>query len=1460
MSTEINSVEVLAKVLEQAQKRNYQIVPIVGAGLSADCGFPVITSVVRYFGKLHHYIHAGMGLPPELRRLQAFRNQYKWYLSNPWAFVEDFGWPDRFQLNEELVQLNGTPPPGTTSPVTVDVQVGNALDNISRVLNMQGWAAFYRLRKDIAEAIATQQNDQFSKDVKNRFKHNKAKSTAFDVIGDWRRLILHFTNYQSDYADGLFARFGANRQPGLGHIFLTYLIKLFAIPTIFTFNFDSLIEQALQAEGAAPRVFGMERGVGLPHPSLTRGQLSVIKMHGSTHALLLDEELDHPLSPDYLNRFEQLTSARPLLLVVGCSDGDRRLRDLVSHVIRRVGKGSEAEQNGPSVIWLHYEDNAPQFLTRDGNTVFTCNTNNPGATLQHIYSYLTSENPAGRRPYLAHIQQPVHLGKLADKKQDKTRQFELIANGDDDDDDWLATPSYALLHRGNYWARKGFHFIWVDLEALHTLAGVVASIIDQCRKYDPDLAPSLLPFNLDYDALQEDSELIAKTKKLAANRVARALRRTRYYIAFDSLEKFVSPATTHHGLTHLSITKGAGARLDHLIDFLVELTDPEARLGESMVGISVDKLKPRFADKDLEKTIGLGERVKRLKEFKNYQTKAQADFEYEKHFEKLEEYPLVSLRSLPAEAVKILKGSSEAENKLRFALVLFNLSCFRRTRPLVALRRLIAPIIGGINDLQQVDKLLNVFSKPSAATAGSPNHPFFLKQLEGGGYWYNHRFRDYVYSLDTEYGRGKNLKHCLDHLAVDDEKQLQNWRSIAFQLTLSAITHERIADIWYANTFVQSQDSYAFLEFTYHRISAIRSIAKLRALLSKAADKPALRDAFLDGLISSSKLITPVGVSEPAANIFEWSNTVVDEFTGATSVDINQISKALAGRHESDLITLHRAWSRAETLLRSQLPAEQLLHWCEELLNDDLVNRCNRLVREYKLEGDKYAPVLSPAIDQEIEDGPITNFRNYLRDLQVKIWTERSDYDICINTRTNELEELKNASDGGLSPQAEAHKAVSVIHKQLDIANSEFKRLQEETLRDQDLKARRLDILTRMNKIEASLQSLPMRSTDDVSDRNEAYLRLLHIKTDCELGHVSAFTHDGFTGDRERWVPEAFDLPAARATIEKAFTILNTQDVHIRQTPRSVMVDPTAESDLYPQYRSIFHMLRGRVEWLAGSGTELGFDRAAREFETARAGSNKRGHLLSALIELYSVEAFLAQTRALMYQPDNLEKVPQLHRLARAALSRARQFLLASRGHMQGRKLFFRLTAQYHSDRLMRRYVELATRRADTGSVPEISKRSLVILRRGYQALLTALDLYLPDSTHESSTLPHRFRWLYRIWWELTLTAYLIGCLAIQSLKTETEDGQTHEQVIETIKSLNKLGGLSKSELGSHIINDIECLGTLAEEVKKLSKAEFRKAQEDLSEAGKRPAGIAELEALLEQRSIISQAAELSMR
>lgn len=1499
------TVDDLARALQTARKTNRQIVPIVGAGLSADCGFPVITAVVRYFGKLYRYIKERAPLRcadvPRIERL--LDNIFAEYQKQPWRFVEDFGWPDRFQLNQDLyVLLKGE----SKSPDSlVGEAVRGALGELLPEVNPQGSWAYGELREDLNENLTVVRKVLSVIEVENnsrknalnalneaeaRLSENRSKSTAFDVVGDWRRLILSFTNYRSDYADALFARFGSSRQPGQGHRFLAFLVKFLAVPTVFTFNFDSLIEQALESEGARPRVFAMERGAGLPHSGLVRDHLSVIKMHGSTHALLLDEQLDRPLSNEYLQRFAEITKTDPLLLVVGCSESDRRLRDLVAYVVNksstRARSDGASDIDHPSVLWLHYEPKSPRFLNDlvelkadpRQKKILACPTNNPSATLQHLYSWLTSCHPAGHVPYLAHVQQPVHQRKTADEPDLPKNRFELISSlKRNKRTNPIPSASHMLLERANHWARNGYHFIWIDLEAVHTFAGVVGSIIDQCRKYDPDLPPSVLPVDIDRIGNEVEKEkLLEDTIHLAAKRVARALRRTRYYLALDGLETYVWAATTHHGLSHMAIERGAAVRLESLGAFLRALPKLEDEsLGESLVGISVDNPISRHT-KNLGVYVDLNKSVKDLRGSSFRVTPVRKDaveFDYKRYFKYLgANRPLVSLKTIPTDVLP-----DDPQRKERLALVLFTLSCFRRMRPLAAVRHLIKPLLGVCGD--QGDDLVETTLEPFLKKWSGE----VLQQLEGGGYWFTRSIRNKVYAQNTTYTDTDEIGMCLTgrmkkRLRVSPEDRAKLCRKSAFQLCMAATTHQRIARNWYTRTFVQSGDTFSFLEYTYHRMSSVRCLAKLRRLVTVARDEGnAIAKSVVMGLEDSdslNQLVRPQGERKhPGLEnddfIFEFPKDASRSQRDDAVKILGTIEGALKEHHRDELGSLYRAWRRSEVALRTQVPAEQLLHWCDELLTDDLVHRCNRVVTGYvRQRGSgtpprfrlEYHKIKKEAgrlggefIDDGLQNGVIKEFRRYLQDLQVKLWIERSDYETCIGARWRHL--LERADEANNSDKQMTDKMIkkhgisregpitlmegkkleqdenligscnaAQCHQLLDIVNCRLQLELESSFTDSDVIERRKAPWELLRKVQTRLEAIGKPDDQaEANSLNEAWLRLLHLQAENQMGRITVFSHDGFT-NKNNWKPNATELDLVRETITRGLKRIRTHDARTHRAPHSVVLDPATDGALYLQYRSVFYVLKGRTDWLGNR--DVAFQEAQRSFQLARGGLGNHSPLMSALIELYAVEALLGQARqALLQAPSNSDAEEAcnvargLYDSARGGLQRARESLLASRRNVIWRKFFFRLTTQYHSDRLLLDYarlqplvwnlrVQIKKRRVndvDRQACGELLRHFLLRLRRAYQSLLTAVDLYLPPQSIDRTDTypcPNRFRWLYRMWWELTVCGYATGRLALTlepTLNDAAAEADADKYVTCQLNWLNETGGINDSQLGRWI-------------------------------------------------------------
>jgi hypothetical protein len=239
------------------------------------------------------------------------------------------------------------------------------------------------------------------------------------------------------------------------------------------------------------------------------------------------------------------------------------------------------------------------------------------------------------------------------------------------------------------------------------------------------------------------------------------------------------------------------------------------------------------------------------------------------------------------------------------------------------------------------------------------------------------------------------------------------------------------------------------------------------------------------------------------------------------------------------------------------------------------------------------------------------------------------------------------------------------------------------------------------------------------------------------------------------------------------------------------------------------------VEWLTQPKNPDGtFEKAFQFFERARGGD--KSPLMSALIELYAVEALLGRARGKLFDETKpaLDLAAGMYDSAGGGLRRSREFLLASRRNAIWQKLYFRLATQYHSDRLLLDYARMeeivaeARRREsdapavahqglkeDQRTLQKMSGKFLVRLRTAYGTLLTALALYLPKSSAPAGEHKNRFRWLNRMWWELTLCGYATGRLVIHFSAERIRAELADSYVISQLEWLNKTGGLEDSEL-----------------------------------------------------------------
>ena len=324
-------------IIREAWYDGQSVVPLIGAGFSADSGFPILQSISRYLARFKIAMDKDLLLPSFAKDESEFRKNLlhsKSANDHPLSIIESIGWPDRFWLNQTVATL-----------LSKDWDKKQSRHNH---IEQQITARFSWLAEVSSTTRVSNAWKSFVKGL--NIKDETYAWERWAMQGDWRRLIQYFTDFSSDLADDLFAQYGFFRNPSAGHRYLAQLVQLLSIQKIFTFNFDDLIEKSLRQENMQFRVFGMEHGSSLPSLGVVAEMLAIIKMHGSHHSILVDERLDKPLSDEYKQKFNTLVGKRCVLLVMGCSGDDRRLSDLL-----------QSQEGDVTVCWLHFEPNAPVF-------------------------------------------------------------------------------------------------------------------------------------------------------------------------------------------------------------------------------------------------------------------------------------------------------------------------------------------------------------------------------------------------------------------------------------------------------------------------------------------------------------------------------------------------------------------------------------------------------------------------------------------------------------------------------------------------------------------------------------------------------------------------------------------------------------------------------------------------------------------------------------------------------------------------------------------------------------------------------------------------------------------------------------------------------------------------------------------------------------------------------------------
>ena len=207
------SINQASGIVRDAWYQGRMIVPVIGAGMSVNAGVPALGEIIRYLAMLEAFIDRNCFLPEGIRQkkqLGALKHVCDQYRRDPSTYIEDFGWPRRFDL-EYIVGNEFSPKP------------------IHDVVGIYREKLIFRMFEGEKAAVRSLLK------IVNASKDDGVIWESTSLLLDWRKLIHAFTGFKRELSDSLFSSIHSQREPGLAHTYLAELVKLFGARSIFYF-------------------------------------------------------------------------------------------------------------------------------------------------------------------------------------------------------------------------------------------------------------------------------------------------------------------------------------------------------------------------------------------------------------------------------------------------------------------------------------------------------------------------------------------------------------------------------------------------------------------------------------------------------------------------------------------------------------------------------------------------------------------------------------------------------------------------------------------------------------------------------------------------------------------------------------------------------------------------------------------------------------------------------------------------------------------------------------------------------------------------------------------------------------------------------------------------------------------------------------------------------------------------
>lgn len=442
----------------------------------------------------------------------------------------------------------------------------------------------------------------------------------------------------------------------------------------------------------------------------------------------------------------------------------------------------------------------------------------------------------------------------------------------------LAAAEFASIHSLR-------NTLWIDLETHNTVESVVRDILLQIRQIDPVVPQLILPTEpyerSDAGDISEITDSYSTLLK-AVERIREAIQRGKYTIVFDSLESFCSPHLVHHGLPRWddvtsSFASMAITRVHRLYEFirlLIGVHEPHEknilpRLYDAIIVVTVIKPSARHSEAPgstnsfvttvhqrladfLTKTLSrdtINTALKTPPIYYSFESSDSALFEstiLTRDHNIAKSWVAKLLQPLQSDAdhggwIEFAASVAMFKDQLRTlsrresptsesSLILLSiLSSLRRPRSIATIRCLLARWLFDPGDLDERGVLTFAFDTTDD----------FLKYLremraiewsEGEHAWIPRQIHEAIYEVLTKSLRIREF--CSSSISKDDFGA-----KLIAGLVIST-WHLLAARVYFADVYLPSHDEHAFFEYAYHRISALRYLALLQAMLNTLNDLP----------------------------------------------------------------------------------------------------------------------------------------------------------------------------------------------------------------------------------------------------------------------------------------------------------------------------------------------------------------------------------------------------------------------------------------------------------------------------------------------------------------------------------------------------------------------------------------------------------------------------------------------